>query len=106
MGAAMCFFDSAACDRMGDCLSCDRFPGEDKAKEMVAKERTKDRDALVKARDVTQLDPAQFAARVVTQWDEAVYGFGSTPDKAMTDAEARFVERYDFAVRYYDFMKQ
>ena len=106
MGQTLCFFDLGDCANTGECLSCDRFPGEDKAREMVSKERTKDRDALVKARDVTQLDPAQFAARVVTQWDEAVYGYGKTPDKAMNDAEARFIEMYDFAVRYYDFMKQ
>ena len=109
MGAALCFFDSTPCDRMGDCLPCDRFPGEDRAREMVNESRAKEqavRDALVKARDVTQLDPSQFAARVVTQWDEAVYGYGKTPDAALNAAEAAFAERYNFAVQYHEFINK
>ena len=107
MGATTCFFDQAACNFMGECLACDRFPGEDKAREMVNESRAKEqaaRDALVKARDVTQLDPSQFAARVVTQWDEAVYGYGPTPDKALHAVEEKFLEMYGFAVRYHELL--
>jgi hypothetical protein len=68
------------------------------ARKMVNESRAKERAALVKARDVTQLDPSQFAARVVTQWDEAAYG---TPDDALRNAEAAFVEWYNFAVQYH-----
>ena len=105
MGAALCFFDNTPCDRTGDCLPCDRFPGEDKAREMVneakAAEKAK-REMLVKARDVTQLDPSQFAARIVLQWDEAIYGYGSIPDKALHAVEEKFLEMYGFAVRYHE----
>lgn len=109
MGAKTCFFDQADCTSMGECLACDRFPGQDKAREMVNESRAREqaaRDALVKARDVTQLDPSQFAARVVTQWDEAVYGYGKTPDDALRNAEASFTERYNFAVQYHEFMSK
>ena len=109
MGAKTCFFDQADCTSMGECLACDRFPGQDKAREMVneakAAEKAK-REMLVKARDVTQLDPSQFAARIVLQWDEAVYGYGKTPDEALRHAEAAFVERYNFAVQYHEFMNK
>jgi hypothetical protein len=40
---------------------------------------------------------------VVTQWDEAVYG---TPDDALRNAEAAFVERYNFAVQYHEFINK
>lgn len=103
MGQALCFFDNKACASMGECLACDRFPGEDKARKMVNESRAKEqavRDALVKARDVTQLDPSQFAARIVLQWDEAVYGYGKTPDEALHAAGEKFTEMYNFAVRY------
>lgn len=109
MGRALCFFDLEACTAGGECLQCDRFPGEDKAREMVNESRAKEkakREVLVKARDVTQLDPSQFAARVVTQWDEAVYGYGKTPDEAMRNADSAFVERYNFAVQYHEFINK
>lgn len=105
--AALCFFDKTACDRMGDCLACDRFPGEDKARELVNEARAKEmaeREKLVKARDVTQLDPSQFAARIILQWDEAIYGYGSTPDKALHAVEEKFLEMYGFAVRYHELL--
>ena len=105
MGQALCFFDNTVCDRMGDCLPCDRFPGEDRAREMVNESRAREqaaRDALVKARDVTQLDPSQFAARIVLQWDEAIYGYGHTPDKALHAVEEKFLEMYGLAVRYHE----
>lgn len=105
MGASLCFFDSAACDRMGECLVCDRFPGEDRAREMVNESRAKEkaeREKIVKARDVTQIDPSQFAARIVLQWDEAVYGYGTTPDLALHAVEEKFLEMYGFAVRYHE----
>ena len=107
MGQALCFFDKTACDRMGDCLSCPKFPGEDKAREMVneakAAEKAK-REMLVKARDAMQLDPSQFAARIILQWDEAIYGYGSTPDKALHAVEEKFHEMYGFAVRYHELL--
>lgn len=109
MGQALCFFDNKACTSMGECLVCDRFPGEDRAREMVNEARAAEkakREMLVKARDVTQLDPSQFAARIVLQWDEAIYGYGHTPDKALRHAEAAFVERYNFAVQYHEFMSK
>ena len=31
MGQALCFFDNKACTSMGECLVCDRFPGEGRA---------------------------------------------------------------------------
>ena len=105
MGAALCFFDNTVCDRMGDCLPCDRFPGVDRAREMVneakAEEKAK-REMLVKARDAMQLDPSQFAARIILQWDEAIYGYGHTPDKALHAVEEKFLEMYGFAVRYHE----
>ena len=107
MGASLCFFDKADCTSMGECLVCDRFPGEDRAREMVNEARAKEkeaRDALVKARDVTQLDPSQFAARIILQWDEAIYGYGSTPDKALHAVEEKFLEMYGFAVRYHELL--
>ena len=109
MGQALCFFDNKACTSVGECLECDRFPGEDKAREMVNESRAKERaerEKIVKARDVTQLDPSQFAARIVLQWDEAIYGYGKTPDEALRNAEAAFVERYNFAVQYHEFMSK
>lgn len=90
-----CFFDRAACTSMAR-----KMVNESRAKEQAA------RDALVKARVVTQLNPSQFAARVVTQWDEAVYGYGKTPDDALRNAEAAFVERYNFAVQYHEFINK
>ena len=109
MGRALCFFDLEACTAGGECLQCDRFPGEDKARKLVNEARAKEkaeREKLVKARDAAQLDPSQFAARVVTQWDEAVYGYGKTPDEALRHAEAAFVERYNFAVQYHEFINK
>jgi len=107
MGAVLCFFDNTVCDRMGDCLQCDRFPGEGRARELVneakAAEKAK-REMLVKARDAMQLDPSQFAARIVLQWDEAIYGYGSTPDKALHAVEEKFLEMYGFAVRYHELL--
>lgn len=88
---------------MGDCLPCDRFPGTDEAEARV-QARADPKEALVKARDVLQIDPSQYAGRVVTWWDEAVYGYGRTPDAALNDAEAAFVERYNFAVQYHEFV--
>ena len=109
MGQTLCFFDLGDCANTGECLSCDRFPGEDKAREMVneakAAEKVK-REMLVKARDAMQLDPSQFAARIILQWDEAVYGYGKTPDEALRNAEAAFVERYNFAVQYHEFINK
>ena len=107
MGAVLCFFDNTVCDRMGDCLQCDRFPGEDRAREMVNEARAKERaerEKLVKARDVIQLDPSQFAARIVLQWDEAIYGYGHTPDKALHAVEEKFLEMYGLAVRYHELL--
>ena len=107
MGQVLCFFDNKACTSMGECLVCDRFPGEDKAREMVNESRAKERaerEKLVKARDVTQLDPSQFAARIILQWDEAIYGYGSTPDKALHAVEEKFLEMYGFAVRYHELL--
>lgn len=107
MGQALCFFDLEACTAGGECLQCDRFPGEDKARELVNEARAKEkaeREKIVKARDVTQLDPSQFAARIVLQWDEAIYGYGSTPDKALHAAEEKFLEMYGFAVRYHELL--
>ena len=105
MGQTLCFFDLGDCANTGECLSCNRFPGEDRAREMVNEARAKEkaeREKIVKARDVTQLDPSQFAARVILQWDEAIYGYGSTPDKALHAVEEKFLEMYGFAVRYHE----
>lgn len=105
MGAKTCFFDRAECTFLGECMVCDRFPGEDKARELVNEARAKEkaeREKIVKARDVTQLDPSQFAARITLQWDEAIYGYGSTPDKALHAVEEKFLEMYGFAVRYHE----
>ena len=45
MGQALCFFDNKACMSMGECLACDRFPGQDKAREMVNESRAKEQAA-------------------------------------------------------------
>lgn len=108
MGKAFCFFDLEACATGGECLQCDRFPGEDEARKLVNEKRAGERkaqDTLIKARDVTQLDPSQFAARIVLVWDEAVYGYGTTPDKALHAAQEKFLEMYAFAVRYHELQK-
>ena len=98
-----CFFDGMACGSMGDCLPCDRFPGTDEAKSRV-QAKADPKEALVKARDVLQLDPSQYAGRVLTWWDEAVYGYGTTPDSALSAAEDKFLEMYGFAVRYHELL--
>jgi hypothetical protein len=56
MGNSTCFFDKEPCTSMGERLACDRFPGEERARERVNEARAKEKaaqDALVKARDVT-----------------------------------------------------
>ena len=62
------------------------------------------REPLVKARDITQLDPGQYVARVVLQWDEAIYGMGPSPEVALAMADYNFGEAYNFAVRFHEFM--
>lgn len=107
--AALCFFDLGECASQGECLACDRFPGEQAAEKALAAKKdleAAERESLVKARDVTQLDPSQFAARIVLQWDEAIYGYGTTPDKALNAAEEKYLEMYGFAVRYHELMNQ
>lgn len=103
MGAALCFFDNTPCDHMGDCLPCDRFPGTDEAKALVAAKQDPV-ESLVKARDVTQIDPSQYVARVVLQWDDAIYALGPSPDVAIAMADFEFRKAYDFAVRYHEFI--
>lgn len=103
MGAKTCFFDRAECTFLGECMVCDRFPGTDKAKALVTAKQDPV-ESLVKARDVTQIDPSQYVARVVLQWDDAIYALGPSPDVAIAMADFEFRKAYDFAVRYHEFI--
>ena len=98
-----CFFDGDECLTSGACLECVRFPGAEEATAKVA-QKTDPREPLVKARDITQLDPGQYVARVVLQWDEAIYGMGPSPEVALAMADYNFGEAYNFAVRFHEFM--
>lgn len=103
MGAKTCFFDRAECTFLGECMGCDRFPGTEEAKALVTAKQDPV-ESLVKARDVTQIDPSQYVARVVLQWDDAIYALGPSPDVAIAMADFEFRKAYDFAVRYHEFI--
>jgi len=107
--SALCFFDLEECKNSGGCLHCPRFPGEEAAEKAIQAKKdleAAEREALVKARDCMQIDPSYYGGRVVLQWDEAIYGFGVTPQQALDVAEAELKDKYAFAVRYHEFMNK
>jgi len=107
--SVLCFFDLEECKDSGECLHCPRFPGEEAAEKAIQAKKdleAAEREALIKARDCTQIDPSYYGGRVVLQWDEAIYGFGATPTQAMVAAETEFKDKYAFAVRYCEFMNK
>lgn len=103
--AMTCIFDNAPCESLGECMACTRFPGEEAAG-IIKAGKADPLEALIKERNCLQIDPSQYAGRVVLQWDDAVYGYGPTPDIAMAQADYKLREMYDFAVRYHEFMTQ
>ena len=100
-----CFYDGGECAAGGECRTCLRFPGEEAAG-IIKAGKADPLEALIKERNCLQIDPSQYAGRVVMQWDDAVYGFGPTPDIAMAQADYKLREMYDFAVRYHEFRTQ